>query len=257
MPVISLGREPFPASSAWRGEARALLDHAIHRHGGWAAWQGLASIALVPSSLGGMLPVVKGLGTTFSLPSRIEVWPRDARAVFHDYPSEARRGVFSSGRVELFDADGRVAVRCDDPRSTFRGWRKYRRWSPLDALYFFGYALTHYHGLPFTLVDGQPLRLLGADHHGRRLQGVEVRLPAELHTHSRTQTFFFDGDGLLRRRDYLAEVVGSWARGAHLWDDFVEVNGVPVARRRVVRARLGKVVLPWVALQAVLTVSAP
>jgi hypothetical protein len=255
MPAISLGDDPFPPSSPWRGEARGLLERAIRRHGGWGAWQAMAGIALVPTSLGGMVPTVKGLGRTFPLPSRIEVWPRDGVAVFHAYPSEGRRGVFSSGRVELLDAAGSVTEHLDDPRRSFRGWRKYRRWSPLDALYFFGYALTHYHGLPFTLVDARPLRLQSELGGGRRLRGVEVRLPPELHTHSPTQTFFFDGDGLLRRHDYVAEIVGTWALGAHLWDDFVEVSGVPVARERLVRARLGRIVLPWVALHARLEVA--
>jgi hypothetical protein len=37
---------------------------------------------------------------------------------------------------------------------------KYRRWSPIDALYFFGYALWHYHVLPFALAEAQFLRVL-------------------------------------------------------------------------------------------------
>ena len=79
---------------------------------------------------------------------------------------------------------------------------------------------------------------------GRALTGVEVELPASLHTHSRRQTFFFDDEGLLRRHDYVADIVGFWARGAHRWDDFVEVGGLPVARRRHVVARVGRVETP-------------
>jgi hypothetical protein len=252
----SLSGEPFPSSSPWRGEARALLERAIRRHGGWASWQALAGFTLVPTSLHGLVPALKGLGTTFPSPRRIQVWPREAVAVFHDYPAEGERGVFSSGRVELVDAAGAVTAQHHDPRRSFRGWHKYRRWSPLDGLYFFGYALTHYHGLPFTLVDGEPLGLCSATSGGRRLRGVEVRLPPELHTHSRKQTFYFDEDGLLRRHDYVAEVVGTWARGAHLWDDFVTVDGVPVARRRHVLARLGRLAVPAVALHADVAVAA-
>jgi hypothetical protein len=253
----SLGEEPFPSSTPWRREARVLLERAIRRHGGWATWQALPGLTLIPSSLHGFLPALKGLGKTFPQPRRIQVWPREAVAVFHDYPAKGGRGVFSSGCVELLDAAGSVTAQRDDPRRSFRGWRKYRRWSPLDGLYFFGYALTHYHGLPFTLVDGEPLRLRRATVGGRRLRGVEVRLPPELHTHSRTQTFYFDDDGLLRRHDYVAEVVGTWARGAHLWDDFVTVGGLPVARRRHVLARLGRFAVPAVVLHADIEVVAP
>ena len=257
MRLLSLGDDPFPSSTPWTGEARDVLARAIHRHGGWATWQAVVGLALVPSSVRGVLPALKGLGKTFPLPRRIEVWPRDAVAVFHDYPAEAGRGVFSSGRVELLDAAGSVTARRDDPRRSFQGWRKHRRWSPLDALYFFGYALTHYHGLPFTLVDGEPLRLRSASVGGRRLRGVEVRLPPELHTHSRTQTFYFGDDGLLRRHDYVAEVVGTWARGAHLWDDFVSVGGLPVARRRRVLVRVGRIAVPTAVLHADFEAVAP
>jgi hypothetical protein len=254
MPPFSRGEEPFPAGTAWRGEAREVLERAIRRHGGWSRWKALAGLALFPSVLRGLVPATKGLGRTFPLPPRIDVWPREVVAVFRDFPAAGARGVFSGGDVALFDASG-VATAVDAAhRRTFRGWRKYRRWSPLDALYFFGYALTHYLGLPFTLVDGEPLRLRSAAG-GRRLQGVEVRLPPGLHTHCRTQTFYFDDEGLLRRHDYVAEVLGRWARGAHLWERFVELDGLPVARRRHVVARLGTRTVPAVALHAEMEVA--
>jgi hypothetical protein len=52
------------------------------------------------------------------------------------------------------------------------------------------------------------------------------------------------------RHDYVAEIIGSWARGAHLWRDFVEVSGFPIATHRRVVARLGSQALPLIALDA-------
>jgi hypothetical protein len=163
----------------------------------------------------------------------------------HDFPAPGRRGVFSAGQVQLIDGVTLLEARAQ-PRASFAGLGKLRRWSPLDALYFFGYALAHYHALPFSLVDGRPLRLRRARSAGRRLTGVEVALPSSLHTHSARQTFFFDDEGLLRRHDYVADIIGWWARGAHRWEDFVEVGGMPVARRRHVVLRLGAVEVPAV-----------
>jgi hypothetical protein len=248
--------EPFGPSSPWAGEARALLEQAIERHGGWAAWRRLGGLSMRLRSLSGLLPERKGLGDTFSAPTHIEVWPRRGLVVMHDFPAAGRRGVFSSGEVRVLEGEAILEARAD-ARASFAGARKRRRWSPIDALYFFGYALAHYHSLPFSLAAARPLGLRHARSAGRALRGVAVELPAALHTHSRRQTFFFDADGLLRRHDYVAEVVGWWARGAHRWDDFVEVAGIPVARRRHVVARLGRLEVPVVALHADLDDVAP
>ena len=207
-------------------------------------------------SLSGLLPERKGLGDTFSTPTRVEVWPRRGLVAMQDFPTSGRRGVYSSGEVRLLDGETILEARSDG-RASFAGARKRRRWAPIDALYFFGYALAHYHSLPFSLAAARPLGVRHARSAGRALMGVAVELPAGLHTHSRRQTFFFDADGLLRRHDYVAEIVGWWARGAHRWDDFVEVAGIPVARRRHVVARLGRFEVPVVALHADLDDVAP
>jgi hypothetical protein len=241
--------EPFGDGTAWTGEARRLLERAIERHGGWEAWRRFGGVSLVPVALTGLVPRMKGVGETFRVPPRIDVWPRRGVVVFHDYPAPGRRGVYSSGQVQSFDGDTLLEARAQ-PRASFAGLREYRRWAPLDALYFFGYSLAHYHSLPFSLTDARPLGLVSARSAGRRLSGVHVELPASLHTHCRRQTFFFDDEGLLRRHDYVADIIGWWARGAHRWDDFVEVGGVPIARHRHVVARLGRIELPFVALHA-------
>jgi hypothetical protein len=251
----SLGDAPFPPGSAWSGEARALLERAIERHGGWPAWRAAGRISLRLEALGGLVPLAKGLGRTFPKPGRVDVWPREGRAIFGDYPAAGGQGVFSRGEVRLIDAHGGGVSADARHRTSFSGARRYRRWSPVDALYFFGYAVTHYHGLPFTLVDGRPLGMASASLGGRRLRGVRVALPPSLHTHCRTQTFFFGDDGLLLRHDYVADIIGSWARGAHLWEDFTEVGGLAVARRRRVLVRIGARTLPVIALRAELQVA--
>ena len=60
--------------------------------------------------------------------------------------------------------------------------------------------------------------------------------------------FYFEEDGLLRRHDYVADIVGGWARGAHFWRDFVTVSALQMASVRHVVARLGQRTTPFVAL---------
>jgi hypothetical protein len=146
-------------AGGWTGEVGALLERAVARHGGWAAWQALRCVTVELRALSGMVPVIKGVGPTFPAPARIDVFPQEYRAVFHHYPSAGRRGVFSAGAVQIVDTGGAVVTSSPDHRRSLRGLSKWRRWSPADALYFFGYAVTHYHGLPFTLADARPLRL--------------------------------------------------------------------------------------------------
>ena len=225
--------------------ARELIARSIARHGG-ERWSRIERLTLRPRRLTGLVPWVKGNGRTFGLPSRAELEPQIARATFFDYPRAGERGVFDAGRVALGDAP--LAER----RERYRGFGKLRRWQPLDALYFFGYALTHYHALPWTLRDAEPLALRRTGRHGRDDAGyaLKVRFPPSLHTHSPVQTVYFAPDGLIVRHDYVADIVGSVARGAHFWRDYVTVEGIPIASHRIVYARLGRHPLPIVALDA-------
>lgn len=225
--------------------ARELIARSIDRHGG-ERWSRIERLTLRPRLLSGLVPWAKGNGRTFGLPSRAELEPQIARATFFDYPRAGERGVFEAGRVALGDAP--LAER----RGRYRGLGKLRRWQPLDALYFFGYALSHYHAMPWTLRDAEPLALRSTGRHGSDDAGfaLTVRFPPSLHTHCPVQTVYFAPDGLIVRHDYVADIVGSLARGAHFWRDYLTVEGIPIASRRTVYVRLGRHPLPIVALDA-------
>jgi hypothetical protein len=49
------------------------------------------------------------------------------------------------------------------------------------------------------------------------------------------QIFYFDENWLLRRLDYVAEVVGGWAHAAHLCENYQDFNGLMAPTRRRVR----------------------
>jgi hypothetical protein len=235
--------------SAWSPGATEVLTRAVEHFGGIATWRALRCIRLFPARLSGLVPWLKGVGKTFSLPSAIEIFPHERRARFLKYPDEDHSGTFENGVVRLARNDGSVVVQKTNHRASFRGFSANRRWAPIDALYFFGYALTHYHSLPFSLFDSRLLRFSAA--RSRSEQDVlAVELPADLPTHSRRQSFYFDHRGQLTRHDYHAEIVGPWARGAHFWNRQTRVNGFPISLERHVVARLGAVTLPFVALHA-------
>jgi hypothetical protein len=81
---------------------------------------------------------------------------------------------------------------------------------------------------------------------GEVWSGLRVRFPEGVPAHSREQVYYIDGQGLIRRNDYTAEVFGSWAKAAHYcWDhrDFAGLV-VPTRRRVMPRRRNGKPLRP-------------
>ncbi|HET6983556.1 MAG TPA: hypothetical protein VFI53_15540 [Myxococcaceae bacterium] len=223
-------------------ETLRLVERAIARHGG-ERWSRIEAIELPVLALSGFLPWLKGYPRSFGLPRIVRIDPVRVRAAFVDYPRPGEQGVFDRGRVALGPAEP------VEHRASFSGAGRRRQWSALDALYFFGYALTHYHSLPWRLRDAEvlavgPTRQSGATH------ALTVRFPRTVHTHSAVQTIYFAEDGLIVRHDYVAEVISPFAQGAHLWLDYVEVKGIPIATHRRVLTRIGRQTLPLVALDA-------
>lgn len=223
-------------------ESMDVLDRAIRRHGGRPAYDSVECVNFDLTALSGIVPSLKGLGRTFHSPRRISVEPHAKRTTFHDYPESGRDIVFDRGTM-VVDGD-----RTPQYRSTFRGLRKLRRWDPVDAAYFFGYALVGYVAAPFHLQD---LTRVGRDNSTHR---VSLEYPVGSDTHSRRQRYHFASDGLLVRNDYHAEILGRAFCGAHFSLDYDESYAIPIATQRVVRLRLGPVALPVVVLRAELSV---
>jgi hypothetical protein len=230
--------------SSWPADARDLVSRAMDAHGGLDRWLKCDRIDLRIRRATGLLLALKGRGRTFEMACDIETYPHDRRTVFIDYPEHDQRTVFANGDVSIEDrASGRVITSSADHRRTFAGVRKRRRWSPIDTAYFFGYAVWHYHTLPFTLLSARFLRALRQG----PLRGVDVEFAPDVPTHCRRQQVWFADSGRLVRHDYVADVIGPWARGCHLWEDFESVGGLLIAKRRRVATRiLGRPVPPIV-----------
>jgi hypothetical protein len=221
----------------WPAEAATLVTRAIAVHGGMEAWAATSSIRLPFRQGTGPLLRLKGYGETFAAPREYEVRPHECITVFHGYPDDQHVGVFAKGDVRIESLNGRdEPVASVDHRRTFNGFAKYRRWSQLDALYFFGYALWHYHVLPFTLPQAHLVRLL--TRRGAPV-GIDVIIPPHVHTHCPRQRIYFGADGRIVRHDYVADVIGAWARGSHFWEDYHRCGDLLIACRRRVMVRIG------------------
>jgi hypothetical protein len=227
----------------------ALLKEVLEAHGGLERWRAARSIQARVRS-GGLLIRTRVPGNRFA-DFRVTVDVQEPRAVMDPFPKPGLRGVFERRRARIETDAGELVASRDDPRSAFfgrTGLRRNLRWDALDSSYFAGYAMWNYLTTPLLLTrDGVEVR--GGDSwekEGESWRRLEVTFGEGLDTHSRRQSFYFDAQGRLRRHDYVAEVVGRWARAAHYCAEHAQVGGLVFPTRRWVRPiRPGNRSLPF------------
>lgn len=210
----------------------SVLERIIAAHGGRALWGRLHSLEAELSARG-LLFTLKRRPILDRV--RVTAFAHEPRFLFHDHPSPGMTGeLIGEEEVRILGPDGAVLERRVRPRAALRRPGTFFSWDALDFLYFGGYATWNYLLTPFLLLfDGVRVEPLppgrGLPPGGARLR---VRFPEGLPTHCPEQTFFFDERLRLRRLDYVAEVVGSWARAAHLCEEYRDFEGYPAPTRR-------------------------
>lgn len=229
-----------------------LVRSALAAHGGAARWGGLTAVEAVISARGFLFsakrrPVLQRV--------RVSARTGEARFAFHDFPRVGETSeLIGDDEVRVLASDGAILARRVRPRSAFREWRRQLRWDHLDFVYFGGYAMWNYLVSPFLFLrrgfSFEALPPLATP--GGSWSGMRGTFPAGLPTHSRIQDFYFDQQYRLRRLDYTAEVVGPWARAAHLCEDIREFGGFLVPTRRTVKPLpFGRKPLPFPTLVAI------
>jgi hypothetical protein len=216
----------------------SLLEEVLEAHGGLARWKAARSVQARVRS-GGLLVRTRMPGNRFA-DYTLTADVAEPRAVMDPFPEPGRRAVFDHGEARIEGDDGQVIASRLDPRPKFSGLsglRRNLRWDPLDAAYFSGYAMWNYMAFPLLLTrsDAEVTESETWDEDGQQWRRLEVRFPDGLDTHCARQTFYIDGGGLLRRHDYVAEVVGNWAQAAHYCAEHSEAGGLVFPTRRWVR----------------------
>jgi len=227
----------------------ALLDEVLEAHGGLERWRAARTIRARVRS-GGFLIRTRVPGTRFA-DYRLTVEVDQPRAVIDPFPKDGQRGIFEPGRVRVETDTGDLVAWRDDPRAAFfgrAGLRRNLRWDALDSTYFAGYAVWNYLTMPLLLTrEGVEVSEGDAwDEQGESWRRLEASFPEGFDTHSRRQSFYFDAQGRLRRHDYVAEVVGRWAKAAHYCAEHAQAGGLVFPTRRWVRPiRPGNRSLPF------------
>jgi len=150
------------------------------------------------------------------------------------------RGFFTPQRVAIETNSGTVVQERVDPLQSFSGHNLFTPWDLLHIAYFAGYAMWNYINVPFFFtLPGFSVEEIPSWKEGSEVwRGLRVSFPKGFATHCQQQDFYFGSeDFLLRRHDYIADVLGGLATTQYV-SDYVEVRGIkfPTKRRIYVRA---------------------
>ena len=136
--------------------------------------------------------------------------------------------------MTLTDQAGKIIKVRDHPKAAFAHHDASSVWDDLHSAYFNGAAFWTCITTPFLYASpGFVCEELPAWHEdGEEWRPLRVRFPDWIATYGKEQVSYFGPDGLLRRHEYTADVLGD-ARGLNYAFDHRDVDGikVPFTRR--------------------------
>lgn len=234
-----------------RGERELSVTarRALEAYGGWGLWSGSGRRVEAEVSVRGLAFVLKRRPFFQRAKILMEVdQPRSCLLPIGRLTQRA--GCLSEKQVILMNMPEGVhwpptgepeRVR-HHPREFFQGreyWRRFFRWDDLDMAYFANYAFWNYFTLPRLLLRPN------IEWTEKRLGSLRAVFPPDVPTHCRVQDFIFDSSsGLLREHNYTANVIGRWARAAHIIQEHREEGGLRFPSRRRVTPRFAGLALP-------------
>jgi hypothetical protein len=199
-------------------------ERAVAAYGGADLWKSAVAINATPSARG-LAFRLKWQKPFQRAKARFEIAGPKAR--IQPIDSEGNTGVLNGHDVAIEGKDGAIMESRPAARQYFPNGRRLLWWDRLDQTYFACYALWNYSTLPALLLREDIFWTEESD-------GVlDARFPAHLPTHSERQRFRFDTTtGLLVQHDYVAEVLGGWAKASMAVLEHRLWNGIPYVSRR-------------------------
>ena len=211
----------------------SLLKFATEAHGGLDRWNELSSLTASVSVTGAVWQI-KGKPDILK-DIRIELSLHLERLVTH-FIGQNRRFVFTRSRVAIEDEQGRRLDSRNDPRTAFDGQSFESPWDELQIAYFNSYALWTYLTIPFLYAHPAFIteELPPWQEDGEEWRPLKAIFPSTIASHCQQQVSYFGPDGLLRRHEYVVDVMGG-ARGLNYAYDYRVFDGIKVpTTRRVV-----------------------
>ena len=163
---------------------------------------------------------------------------RSQRLRITPFPGPGTSAVWEPYRQTIETDDGVPVVARADPAGSFAGLGRDSPWEELQVAYFASEANWDYPVSPFLF--GRPEFVTEEfepwHEDGEVWRSLVVTYPDTVVAHNRQQTYYSDGDGLLRRIDSSVDILGG-GPAVHYPSDYQEFDGIMVPTRRRVFVR--------------------
>lgn len=185
-----------------------LLEKAIAAHGGSERWSQARQIT-ADASITGVLWHLKGRAGIIDR-ARITADPHDQRVEYSPFRSADQHSLYVPGKTSVVTDAGETVEFREAPRLAFDGHELTTPWDDHHLIYFAGYAMWTYLTTPFlfSMPGFETKEVEPWDENGEEWRRLRVIFPESVHSHSPVQTFYFDAQGILKRHDYSADVLG-------------------------------------------------
>lgn len=213
-----------------------LLKLAIDAHGGLDKWNSFQTLHQ-HLHITGYVWAVKGWPDVFK-DVHYHANLHEEVSGFTDFPEPGQLTTFKPNRVSVEKSNGEVIGESLNPRRSFAGHEWSTPWDLLQMLYFSNYALWTYMTAPFNFsLPGYETRELAPWKENNEVwRPLEVTFPDDIATHNKTQVFYFDQAGLLKRHDYAPDIMHAFASTEMVYE-YREYSGIMIPTKREIHIR--------------------
>ncbi|SCB27897.1 hypothetical protein GA0061099_100488 [Bradyrhizobium yuanmingense] len=207
-----------------------LRDLVLEAHGA-AQWQRFRKIE-------GDMSIVGALWARKGWPDalknvRVTADIAEQQLSYEPFTADGLRSFYRPDLVAIDTFDGKRLKQRTNPRDAFASHTPATPWDDLHLAYFSGYAMWNYLNTPFMFAlpgfAAEEIEPWVEGHESWRR--LKITFPESIATHSPEQVFHVDGNGLIARLDYSANVVGGIPT-AHYTSDYRDFAGIKIPTKR-------------------------
>ena len=212
-----------------------LLAFTIDAHGGLNRWREFSELEARVTIDGAIWKLKRQPGLLIDKQLNIDL--RKERITITPFGGEGTFSTFGEGALAIETPGGATVERWSDPVASFANQTHETPWHRMHVAYFASEALWTYLTSPFlyTYPGFKSKEVEPWEENGEIWRRLEVTFPDYIRSHHKVQTTHFGPDGLMRRHDYVVDILGG-ATGANYPSDYRNVQGLMVPTRRRIYA---------------------